>query len=361
MSDRDCGPPSWYPTATVGPCAVPATPVRKLPDVPGVGLDTSVHALPSQCSITVFGPGDPVTEPTAQMSLADRADTPVSVVASSGSRDAAGAGTIRQTCPSQCSTRWPWPTAQMSFADSAVTAVSPHSSGRGDGSGTGTTLQTCPFQCSTRGAVPPGATSVEPTAQASVDDSALTPARKPGLGRAGVATWRQARPSKCATSGARAGFTTAPTAQMSRGARACTAANRPGVRASPATLTARQPLWVLRATSGRGELSGRMLAPTAQKLVGDAAVTPKSTALPPGFGLATTCHAAGAGAGRGAGEARAAGTTAAARTSAAPASIIRVVVCMGAPFPGVGAIPPPGRTYEATLSTVNIAFRSAAG
>src|SRR5437899_2242968 len=65
-----------------------------------LGLRTTLHELPSQCSTSVSGaPDAPVLVPTAQTSVAETAATPVNRRV----RDEAAAGTRLQLAPFQCS------------------------------------------------------------------------------------------------------------------------------------------------------------------------------------------------------------------------------------------------------------------
>jgi hypothetical protein len=43
---------------------------------PGLGLVTTLHAVPSQCSASVVTPAPGADEPTVHASVADAADTP---------------------------------------------------------------------------------------------------------------------------------------------------------------------------------------------------------------------------------------------------------------------------------------------
>src|SRR5216684_3928238 len=85
----------------------------------GLGLGTALQLVPFHCSITVVViPLMSVTEPTAQMSLAETAATPAS-------RPAEGLETAAQLVPFHCSVRVcaPFPvspTAHTSLAETAV-------------------------------------------------------------------------------------------------------------------------------------------------------------------------------------------------------------------------------------------------
>src|SRR5215469_1144957 len=129
---------------------------------------------------------DPVTPSVVRLSVAS-----------------AGEASCDHLVPSQCSiSAWlgnpvpVWPTAYTLLdetASSAYKALPPPF-----GSGAGTTDQAVPFQCSASVWVPPLASSVSPTAQMSVSESAAMPYRMfpcaPGLGL-GITV--QAVPSQC--------------------------------------------------------------------------------------------------------------------------------------------------------------------
>jgi hypothetical protein len=118
-----------------------------------------------------------------------------------------------------------------------------------------------------------------------------------------------------------------PTAQMFFADTADTAASRPGTPSRVGAPTTFQPLPVWCVMSGRGVPSGRIVSPTDQKSFGPIEVTPNSTALPPGLGLATTRQPAGTGA------ASAIGVTAAARSNPVPMSATLVLTRMASPSP----------------------------
>src|SRR6516164_9086185 len=116
------GPSSWCPTAHTSLAETPATaPSPLLPCGFGLGLGTTLQAVPSQCSITAVGcaenppVGTPGPVPTAHTSAGDSAAT---VTTPPKRRCAAvitpllmltlvkaGLETMLQVVPSQCSTR----------------------------------------------------------------------------------------------------------------------------------------------------------------------------------------------------------------------------------------------------------------
>jgi hypothetical protein len=256
------------------------------------------------------------------MLLADSAVTPSSPT-SSGRGVGAGTGTIFQLWPSQCSTSGTTnsspllPTAHALLAESATT---PDSALNLSGFGLVTTCHALPVQCSMSVALPPPGGLREPTAQPSSAARILTPFSRP-VPSSGKR--RQVPPLKNAASGVPADVV--PTAQMCFADSADTAASRPGTPSRVGAPTAFQPLPVWCVMSGRGEPSGRIVSPTDQKLFGPTEVTPKSTALPPGFGLATTRQPSGTGA------ASASGVTAAAKRIPEPMSATLVLTRMTVP------------------------------
>src|SRR5438046_917315 len=129
----------------------------------GLGLGTIVQAEPFQCTVSVkvltFVPLMVVKLPTAQMSFAAPAETavsvlPVNVLPAGGA--GSGAGTTVQAEPSQCSTRArpvsPRPTAQAfpppRFATPNRADLEPPVV-----NGVGTMVQLVPSQCDARGSV----------------------------------------------------------------------------------------------------------------------------------------------------------------------------------------------------------------
>src|SRR5438552_2743651 len=127
-----------------------------------MGLDSRVHAVPSQCSIKA----PPSAEPTAQALLGEVAATPARPApgtgpesrAQAGASPGSGLGTCVHAVPSQCSITVcpdpgqqlrPWscqsPTAQALPGEVAAT---PNSSlmAKPPGFGLGTCIQVVPFQ-----------------------------------------------------------------------------------------------------------------------------------------------------------------------------------------------------------------------
>src|SRR5262245_44658516 len=189
--------PPAVPAAHTVPDVV-ATPCRRLSLAPTFGGGaTELQSLPSQCSSSGFATGTPVDtsvepKPTAQMSLAEIAAIPVSVLWPCG----LGLGTIVQAEPFQCSTRVllgaplplatsiEYPTAQALDGPIAVTLLSRSRTvrpGRCGGTlGLGTIVHVLPFQCSTSVRVTtlvPLSEEDEPTAQMSFGAIAVTPER----------------------------------------------------------------------------------------------------------------------------------------------------------------------------------------
>src|SRR5215468_3342058 len=108
--------------------------------VPGAGAATMAQVRPFQCT-TAF----PWPCPTAQQFADEMQRTPRS--------PAPGVGTSDHACPFQCSA-WPptesSPTAQQSPGETQVTDRSWLNPSPVCGLGAGTTDQVCPFQCSAR-------------------------------------------------------------------------------------------------------------------------------------------------------------------------------------------------------------------
>src|SRR5258708_2755466 len=99
-----------------------ATPLSSLLPVPGLGLDTTVHALPFQCSTSVLAL---LYDPTAHTSPVDTAATPLAA----SLIPPLGLDTTRHALPSHCSTSvrsapplLSDPTAHTSVADTTPTA-----------------------------------------------------------------------------------------------------------------------------------------------------------------------------------------------------------------------------------------------
>src|SRR5712691_10006549 len=162
---------------------------------PTLGLGTTLHLRPFQCSIRVCRP-TPGTwaSPTAHTSSAETADTP------ERNPVCFGCATLAHRLPFQCNItggleKLTIPTAQTSPAETAATADS--RSLPGTGLGVGTTLQAMPSQCS---ASVPGA-SVCPTAQTSLADTLATPLSCPPEGlETTVQAWAAATPGVRSTS-----------------------------------------------------------------------------------------------------------------------------------------------------------------
>src|SRR5262249_31269310 len=140
-----------------------AMPVNKLvPRESGFGLETTAQLVPFHCSImaSVSDGGGPGPPPAAHASLGDSTVTrPVETIV--------GAGTALQLVPSKCSFVVP-PTAHTSLLASAAMPETPTPVK----AGLETMLQLVPSQCSTKALEEPLAV---PTAQASFDETAVTP------------------------------------------------------------------------------------------------------------------------------------------------------------------------------------------
>src|SRR6266702_4238344 len=176
---------------------------------PGLGLGVTAHWDPFQCRIkVVVGPTSPSAVPTAQAELAESAATPDNKLSR---LPTLGLETTSHWEPSQCSTNEAFcmpllpgcmcPTAQMSLAATAVTAVRALS--EVPGLGLGTTLQLVPSQCSVsvRGAVDTLGSKCSPTAQASVGDVAVTPySSLTSCPTLGLGVTLQLVPSQCSMS-----------------------------------------------------------------------------------------------------------------------------------------------------------------
>src|SRR6266568_4741646 len=204
------------PTAQMSVAETMATPLRRLFPV-RFGLGTTLHFLPFQCSVSVLVL---LNSPTAQTSLEETAVTPnrkllpVPLFA---------LVTTLQLVPFQCrvSVRgifWALsnhPTAQTSFVAMAVTAWRTFMDTLG--LGLATTLQLVPSQCSISVCLLPLALMKSPTAHTSLAETLATPLRSltdgPGLG---LGTTLQAA-CACATAGASSrASSTAPTMHKKR-------------------------------------------------------------------------------------------------------------------------------------------------
>ncbi len=130
-----------------------AAPGRVLTEVrfpaPGGGLGTRVHDTPSHCRVSVrtVGSADVVAEPTAQTSLAARAETALRLSTAAGLAGLGSGTATRDQLPVQCSTSEfapIRPTAQTLFDASADTPVNFDLTAR---LGLATARE-LPFQCS---------------------------------------------------------------------------------------------------------------------------------------------------------------------------------------------------------------------
>jgi len=118
------------PTAQTSVDETAATLKSSLSTEAGLGLVTTLHCVPFQCSISVWEGPPLACHPTAQISLAETTATLVSVLYS---EPVLGLCTTLYCVPSHCSiTVWPlplWlpevPTAQISLAETAATPLRP--------------------------------------------------------------------------------------------------------------------------------------------------------------------------------------------------------------------------------------------
>src|SRR5439155_117636 len=95
--------PSASPTAQTVSAAGAATPAKPLSACEGLGVEDTVQEVPSQCSASVtLAKGPLVAYPTAHRSVGDRAATPLSWFRSD---PGLGLGTTAHDVPSQCSMR----------------------------------------------------------------------------------------------------------------------------------------------------------------------------------------------------------------------------------------------------------------
>src|SRR6516164_6915411 len=199
------GPSSWCPTAHTSPAETAATATRPLlPCGLGLGLGTTLQAVPFQCSITAVGcaenppVGTPGPVPTAHTSAGDSAAT----VPTPPKRRCAAVFRV-QLVPFQCRLTFSSlvglvarnPMAHKSVAESAeiapllmLTAVK---------AGLDTMLQLVPSQCSTRAFEDPPA---NPTAQALSAAGAVTPVSALPMGSFGLGITAQLVPSQCSIS-----------------------------------------------------------------------------------------------------------------------------------------------------------------
>src|SRR5262249_15133780 len=106
MSVWNAVPVSKNPTAQASVADVPTTPSRKLFCWLTLGLSTTLHLLPFQCSTEVWftwvGPNTARWNPTAQTSSAEVADTRVNVLTNGPTF---GLFTVDHVVPLKCSIR----------------------------------------------------------------------------------------------------------------------------------------------------------------------------------------------------------------------------------------------------------------
>src|SRR5258708_17141446 len=166
------------PTAQAWPELLSAAaPSRILMLALGLGLETTLQLVPFHCSISVCSTPLLITDPTAQMSVAEMIAIPLS-------SPAPGLEITLQLLPFHCSIRVPRPlgvpnspTAHTSFVAPAAAAnrtLNPEPT-----LGLATTLHVWPFQC--RVSVGSGTLASgrkAPTAQMSLAEAAVTPFRK---------------------------------------------------------------------------------------------------------------------------------------------------------------------------------------
>src|SRR6516164_405299 len=200
------GPSSWCPTAHTSLAETPATaPSPLLPCGFGLGLGTTLQAVPSQCSITAVGcaenppVGTPGPVPTAHTAAGDSAAT----VPTPPKRRCAAVFRV-QLVPFQCRLTFSSlvglvarnPMAHTPAAESAEIApllmLTPAKAGLD------TMLQLVPSQCSTRALAAPPA---NPTAQALLVAGAVTPVSALPWGSLGLGVTAQLVPSQCSISG----------------------------------------------------------------------------------------------------------------------------------------------------------------
>src|SRR5262249_41345593 len=168
------------PTAHTSVPETAVTPFSSLFCVPGLGLGTTLHVRPFQCSVRVCAGPNPATVklPTAQTSLLETAATPSRMLSAP---PGLGLGTTLHLWPFQCSASvsrglpeaaWKNPTAQTSVLEAALTAsrlLFPPGA-----LGLLMAFHAVPFQC--RVSVWPGKAVVNsPTAQTSLAETLATP------------------------------------------------------------------------------------------------------------------------------------------------------------------------------------------
>jgi hypothetical protein len=192
---------------------------------------------------------------------------------------------------------WNIPTAQTSFADTAVTLLStfaePYEVFR---FGLGKTLQLVPFQCSTRVTWAPVDAGYVPTAQAFVDEIALTEERTLPAGRAGLGTVVQLVPLKCWISGWLPPPFWYPTAHTSEGPVAATPLRMFTVPLGLGLALTLHAVPFQCSIRVRNAPFAAVWKPTAQTFVGETAATPLSEFWIPSppvmkLGLGTTFQA----------------------------------------------------------------------
>src|SRR5439155_5645574 len=175
------------------------------------------------------------------------------------------------------------PTAQTSLADTAVTPVRKlFPFVVGNGFGLGTRLHEVPFQCSVSVWLPFG-----PAAHTSEEEIAVTLERRASPEMAGVETMLHEVPFQCSASVPSSPSPTAPTAQTSLELTAATAARVPPPRGVGVGTTAQE----VPSQCSASVASVTPTAPTAQASPGETAATPRRSFRPePTFALATTDH-----------------------------------------------------------------------
>src|SRR5439155_20536011 len=166
---------SWFSVTPTAQASFPesaTTPVSELVGSVPFGLDTTVHAVPSQCSVSVLPPA----VPTAQTSVVANAETDDSSPRPPGPF---GLDTTVQAVPSQCSARVlppATPTAHTSFDEMTERASSCANAWLVLGERP--IDHAVPLQCSTSGR--PDWRLVllpSPTAQTSLEEAPATPRR----------------------------------------------------------------------------------------------------------------------------------------------------------------------------------------
>src|SRR5439155_15967816 len=187
------------PTAHASSAATAATPVREFPQAPGLGLETTDQAVPSQCSMSDGPPDEVSTFPTAQTSDEDTPETAVRAPESMGAL-----GTFCHAVPSQCRVSGVEPNPAFSHpvahTSSEAIWLAPYMYAYPGTLGMWTRYQLEPSQCSEIGR------SLEsiPMAHASVGVKAVTDVRSAHDPGVGLGTRLQPEPSQCSISVVRA-------------------------------------------------------------------------------------------------------------------------------------------------------------